>query len=189
MACAKCAFYRPKGSSVAQILEAKANLLRLKGRRSRSLKMKSRPSTTACKPWSGCAHSSSTYPRLLGLHHAISALEASGRASTLRRSAAGHWAPQQARQYLSFSIARPAFRANGAFQDGVVTANLLAFWGRAHDEPWLLITDLDDPVDAYSVGENMRKRPLLRGYGPGVLRRSPITLEMRAPSRLLLSGP
>ena len=30
MACAKCAFYRPKGSSQAQMLEAKANLLRLK---------------------------------------------------------------------------------------------------------------------------------------------------------------
>ena len=30
MACAKCAFYRPKGSSAAQLLEAKANLLRLK---------------------------------------------------------------------------------------------------------------------------------------------------------------
>ena len=29
MACAKCAFYRPKGSSQAQLLEAKANLLRL----------------------------------------------------------------------------------------------------------------------------------------------------------------
>jgi hypothetical protein len=30
MACAKCSFYRPKGSSQAQILEAKANLLHLK---------------------------------------------------------------------------------------------------------------------------------------------------------------
>lgn len=30
MACAKCAFYRPKGSSQAQLLEAKANLLRLR---------------------------------------------------------------------------------------------------------------------------------------------------------------
>jgi hypothetical protein len=30
MACAKCAFYRPKGSGQAQLLEAKANLLRLK---------------------------------------------------------------------------------------------------------------------------------------------------------------
>jgi Phage integrase family len=30
MACAKCSFYRPKGSSEAQMLEAKANLLRLK---------------------------------------------------------------------------------------------------------------------------------------------------------------
>ena len=30
MACAKCAFYRPKGSSQAQMLEAKANLLRMK---------------------------------------------------------------------------------------------------------------------------------------------------------------
>jgi hypothetical protein len=30
MACAKCAFYRPKGSSQAQMLEAKANLLRLR---------------------------------------------------------------------------------------------------------------------------------------------------------------
>jgi hypothetical protein len=30
MACAKCSFYRPKGSSQAQLLEAKANLLRLK---------------------------------------------------------------------------------------------------------------------------------------------------------------
>ena len=30
MACAKCAFYRPKGSSQAQLLEAQANLLRLK---------------------------------------------------------------------------------------------------------------------------------------------------------------
>lgn len=30
MACAKCAFYRPKGSSEAQMLEAKANLLRMK---------------------------------------------------------------------------------------------------------------------------------------------------------------
>ncbi len=30
MACAKCVFYRPKGSSQAQILEAKANLLRMK---------------------------------------------------------------------------------------------------------------------------------------------------------------
>ena len=30
MACAKCAFYRPKGSSQAQIVEAKANLLRMK---------------------------------------------------------------------------------------------------------------------------------------------------------------
>ncbi len=30
MACAKCSFYRPKGSSQAQFLEAKANLLRLK---------------------------------------------------------------------------------------------------------------------------------------------------------------
>ncbi len=30
MACAKCAFYRPKDSSQAQLLEAKANLLRLK---------------------------------------------------------------------------------------------------------------------------------------------------------------
>jgi hypothetical protein len=30
MACAKCAFYRPKGSSQAQLMEAKANLLRLR---------------------------------------------------------------------------------------------------------------------------------------------------------------
>jgi hypothetical protein len=30
MACAKCGFYRPKGSSQAQMLEATANLLRLK---------------------------------------------------------------------------------------------------------------------------------------------------------------
>jgi integrase len=30
MACARCAFYRPKGSSQAQLLEAQANLLRLK---------------------------------------------------------------------------------------------------------------------------------------------------------------
>jgi len=30
MACAKCAFYRPKGSSAAQLLEGKANLLRLR---------------------------------------------------------------------------------------------------------------------------------------------------------------
>jgi hypothetical protein len=30
MACAKCSFYRPKGSSQAQLLEAKGNLLRLK---------------------------------------------------------------------------------------------------------------------------------------------------------------
>jgi hypothetical protein len=30
MACAKCSFYRPKGSSQAQFLEAKANLLRFK---------------------------------------------------------------------------------------------------------------------------------------------------------------
>lgn len=30
MACAKCAFYRPKGSTAAQVLEAKSNLLRLK---------------------------------------------------------------------------------------------------------------------------------------------------------------
>jgi hypothetical protein len=30
LACAKCAFYRPKGSSQAQRLEAKANLLHLK---------------------------------------------------------------------------------------------------------------------------------------------------------------
>ena len=30
MACAKCAFYRPKGSSQAQLLEGRANLLRLK---------------------------------------------------------------------------------------------------------------------------------------------------------------
>src|SRR5919198_2567952 len=30
MACAKCAFYRPKGSTQAQLLEAKANLLRLR---------------------------------------------------------------------------------------------------------------------------------------------------------------
>ena len=30
MACAKCSFYRPKGSSQAQLLEAKANLLHLK---------------------------------------------------------------------------------------------------------------------------------------------------------------
>lgn len=30
MACAKCAFYRPKGSGQAQLLEGKANLLRLK---------------------------------------------------------------------------------------------------------------------------------------------------------------
>ncbi len=30
MACAKCAFYRPKGSTEAQLLEGKANLLRLK---------------------------------------------------------------------------------------------------------------------------------------------------------------
>ena len=29
-ACAKCSFYRPKGSSQTQLLEAKANLLRLK---------------------------------------------------------------------------------------------------------------------------------------------------------------
>ena len=29
MACAKCAFYRPKGSTEAQLLEAKANLLRM----------------------------------------------------------------------------------------------------------------------------------------------------------------
>jgi len=29
MACAKCAFYRPKGSSQAQLLEAKANLQRM----------------------------------------------------------------------------------------------------------------------------------------------------------------
>lgn len=28
MACAKCAFYRPKGSTAAQLLEGKANLLR-----------------------------------------------------------------------------------------------------------------------------------------------------------------
>jgi hypothetical protein len=32
-------------------------------------------------------------------------------------------------------------------QDGVVTVNLLAVWGRAHAEPWLLITDLDDPAE------------------------------------------
>jgi hypothetical protein len=30
MACARCSFYRPKGSSQAQLLEGKANLLRLK---------------------------------------------------------------------------------------------------------------------------------------------------------------
>jgi len=30
MACAKCQYYRPKGSSEAQILEAKKNLLRLR---------------------------------------------------------------------------------------------------------------------------------------------------------------
>ncbi len=30
MACAKCAFYRPKGSSQAQLLEGKANLLRMR---------------------------------------------------------------------------------------------------------------------------------------------------------------
>jgi hypothetical protein len=30
MACAKCAFYLPKDSTKAQILEAKANLLRLR---------------------------------------------------------------------------------------------------------------------------------------------------------------
>ena len=30
MACAKCAFYRPKGSSQVQILEGKNNLLRLR---------------------------------------------------------------------------------------------------------------------------------------------------------------
>ena len=30
--------------------------------------------------------------------------------------------------------------------DGVVTVNLLAFWSREH-EPWLLITDLDDPAE------------------------------------------
>jgi hypothetical protein len=30
MACANCAFYRPKGSSQARMLEAKANLLRLR---------------------------------------------------------------------------------------------------------------------------------------------------------------
>ena len=30
MACAKCAFYLPKGSTKAQLLEAKTNLLRLR---------------------------------------------------------------------------------------------------------------------------------------------------------------
>jgi hypothetical protein len=30
MACARCSFYRPKGSSQAQLLEAKGNLLHLK---------------------------------------------------------------------------------------------------------------------------------------------------------------
>jgi hypothetical protein len=30
MVCAKCQYYRPKGSSEAQILEAKKNLLRLR---------------------------------------------------------------------------------------------------------------------------------------------------------------
>jgi hypothetical protein len=30
MACAKCSFYAPKGSSLEQILEGKANLLRMK---------------------------------------------------------------------------------------------------------------------------------------------------------------
>jgi hypothetical protein len=30
MACAKCSFYRPKGSTQAQLLEGKANLLRLR---------------------------------------------------------------------------------------------------------------------------------------------------------------
>ncbi len=30
MACAKCAFYRPKGSTATQLLEGKANLLRLR---------------------------------------------------------------------------------------------------------------------------------------------------------------
>ena len=29
MACAKCAFYRPKGSTQAQLLEGKANLVRM----------------------------------------------------------------------------------------------------------------------------------------------------------------
>jgi hypothetical protein len=29
MACAKCSFYRPKGSTQAQLLEGKANLLRM----------------------------------------------------------------------------------------------------------------------------------------------------------------
>ncbi len=32
MACAKCSFYRPKGSTQAQLLEAKANLLRMQQR-------------------------------------------------------------------------------------------------------------------------------------------------------------
>ncbi|HEV8190344.1 MAG TPA: hypothetical protein VGP82_02515 [Ktedonobacterales bacterium] len=30
IACAKCSFYRPKGSSEAQLLEARANLLRMR---------------------------------------------------------------------------------------------------------------------------------------------------------------
>jgi hypothetical protein len=30
MACAKCSFYQPKGTSQAQLLEGKANLLRMK---------------------------------------------------------------------------------------------------------------------------------------------------------------
>ncbi len=36
-------------------------------------------------------------------------------------------------------------------QDGVVRVNLLAFWGRDHDEPWLLVTDLTDPKEVETL--------------------------------------
>ncbi len=36
-------------------------------------------------------------------------------------------------------------------QDGAVTVHLLAFWGRDHDEPWLLVTNLTDPKEVETL--------------------------------------
>jgi hypothetical protein len=60
MACAKCAFYRPKGSGQAQLLEAKANLLRLK----QEIPLTDAESAAVAmdsKRWSGAAFSWQTY--------------------------------------------------------------------------------------------------------------------------------